>query len=375
MVQLIEVASQLKSRLETVLTKLKSTENDRSTSTSSASPTAANPESLNNQTARVVESVFNTLFGACNGTNCASKDDSQNITASFRKKSILTKAQRTQLQTLKTSGSNLESRYAQHYQDDHGRAARAVLMASEREEHEQMSRRKQWQNMNREATAEAQESSVLNRRKTRRNIGSGQPTKQHKKHLERMKVNGNGLSLTEVEQSFEEESESGVSVNFDDGISALSAHTLEEMAKAEVLLLRQQRLSKEPQEQGFDISIDNSSISGPPSPTSTDNSDSTGEMDGDEHTGKPQTMLLDVPRPQYPTQMARNRPQMESDLSSTMQTSTSPSELADTWPSYHPQPWKQMSKNDSKNKNDSPSKVRTCFISNYSFFICSFCQI
>ena len=344
MVQLNEVATQVKSRIETVITKIKSQEiNDRSTSTSSSSsPKATNPESLNHQTARVVDAVFNTLFGACNGTSCNNtKDDCQLVSETFKKKNILTREQREQLQSFKTAGSNLESRYAQHYQDDHGRVARAVLIASEREEKEKMSRRKHWQMMNRQAKADAIHTTALERR-NRRNLGSTQVPQ----HQERMKVNGNPLSLAEVNQSFEEQSEGGISYNFDDGISALSAHTLEEMARTETMLQRKNRAEKEPQEQGFNISIEKNNVSNPPSPTATDESSST--LDDDEDAYHLHEMREMKPFPQgqkYPVQMARNQSNTDSFLSSSIQTSGS--EFTDTWKQKHdtghePQFWTQV---------------------------------
>lgn len=332
MVQLNEVATHVKSRIETVITRIKSQEiNDPSTD-SSSSPKATNPESLNHQTARVVDAVFNTLFGACNGASCNStKDDCQLVSETFKKKNILTKEQRAQLQTLKTAGSNLESRYAQHYQDDHGRAARAVLMASEREEKEKMSRRKHWQMMNRQAKADAMNTTIQERR-NRRNLGAMQVPQ----HQERMKVNGNPLSLAEVNQSFEERSEGGISYNFDDGISALSAHTLEEMARTETMLQRKSRAEKEPQEQGFNVSIEKKNASNPPSPVGTDES-SRSLDDGQDRHEYPLDEIREIkalPQGQkYPVQMARNQSNTDSFLSNSMQTSGS--EYTETWKQRH----------------------------------------
>jgi hypothetical protein len=354
MVQLNEVATQVKSRIETVITKIKNQDQDRTyaTSTSSASPRTANPESLNHQTAKVVDAVFSTLFGACSGNTCNTNDDTHIVTEKFQKKTILNKEQRARLQTLKTSGSNIESRYAQYYQDDHGRAARAVLMASEREEKEKKSRRQQWQAMNRQAQAQAMVTSMEDRKRNRRRLGAVQ-TAQHREHIQ---VNGNPLSLSEVNQSVDEESESGASYNYDDGISALSAHTLEEMAKIESSLQKQRSPPMEPQEQGFDISIDQIKISpGPPSPTGTEESGSTvdneeekyrqiNDIQENEHSVSLHT------RQKYPVQMARNQSNTDSNVSSSFHTSKS--EFTDIWKSNERQYWSQAV------EDDSPSKVR-----------------
>ncbi len=357
MVQLNEVATQVKSRIGNVITKIKSHEQDRSSSlsSSSASPNAAKPDTINHQTAKVVDAVFNTLFGACTGgSSCTSRDDSQIVSETFQKKNILSKEQREQLQTLKQAGSNIESRYAQFYQDDHGRAARAVLMASEREEKEKINRRKHWQAINRQAKAEAVIMTVEERRKNRRDFGS----KELPQHREHIQVNGNPVSLEEVNQEAEEESDSGYSYNYDDGISALSAHTLEEMAKAEAILQRQSRIPKEPQEQGFDLSIENI-VEGPPSPTGTEGSNSTQEGNNEDHSGDHiqrstnshhrEEAASPHREQKYPVQMARN----QSNTGSSITYYTSKSDFTSRWKTQEEQQyWTQV-----VDEEDNPSRV------------------
>jgi hypothetical protein len=102
-------------------------------------------------------------------------------------------------------------------------------------------------------------------------------------HGENIRVGGYPYRLCEVRNvlnrsATSEDSESALSYNYDDGISAISAHTLEEMAKAEMIL---QRKIGMPREEGFDIALDsteNDVAFGkdlPPSPTSTEDSSST----------------------------------------------------------------------------------------------------
>ncbi len=322
MVQLNEIATQVKSRLETVITKIKPTDTQSpSTSSSSESPHPASAESLNVQTAKVVDAVFNTLFGACSGNNgCTGGSNSphstndkshiilnQRFQSNQKMKLSLSKKQKQNISLQKTP-SNIESKYAQYYQDDHGVAARAVLMASEREEKEKLDRRERWKVMNKLAKDEAVNMSVVERRRQRRDLGtskndyndhdgyhknkthhySNYPTQERRKtttlsssqqqvqipqHREHMQVNGNPFILAEVvpqsssneypHEIDNDESESNISYNYDDGISALSAHTLEEMAKIDAILQSRYRREKEeePKEQGFDISLEQLNVS------------------------------------------------------------------------------------------------------------------
>jgi len=356
MVQLNNVANQLRARLETVISKIKNKnhENERthsSLSSSSASPNATNPENLNQQTVKVLDSVFNALFGVCSGNNCtnqSSDNDSQVITKTIQKKHLLDKDQRrTGMHSLKLTGSNLESRYAQHYQDDHGRAARATLMASEREEKEKMTRRKLWEQNSRLAHAEARGAAVEEKKRSRlsssNRAAGGTGARRAPQHREHIEVNGNPLSLSEVhQQSSEDDLNSVTSYNYDDGISALSAHTLEEMAKAEAILRK--RSHKEPQEQGFDISIEQTS-SGPPSPTGTIESSTSEE---DDRSNMDNLIGLQYDEDQfnqhslgqqkkYPVQMARNNSE-----SSRVSTNTSKSEFSTVWKNNEQQYWTQV---------------------------------
>jgi hypothetical protein len=351
MVQLTQVASKVKSRLETVISKLKSQEDDESVSTSSESPKNANPEKLNHQTARVVDALFKRLLGACYGTSCTSKDDSHVISVSMCKKSILTRMRREELHKMEKSGDNLESHYAQHYQDDHGEVARAILIASEREEREKMSRKKQWQMMSQKARAEA--------------MAAAAETNLRNK-VERVSVNGKSLKLKEVVNSYEDESESGVSINFDDGISALSAHTLEEMAKAEKILQRQKRLLTEPTEQGFDLSLDKINPSGPPSPASTEESEAF-EYDDNEYKQSEKDFESPRQAKNYPLQMARNNSVTESQVSSSIQTSES--EFSHTWKAHEQNSFSQVVQKDEK-----PHKVKNSILVFSELFILSPCS-
>lgn len=283
---------------------------------------------------------------------------------------MLTKEQRVKLLSLNTAGtcteSNLESKYAQHYHDDHGRAARAVLMASEREEKEMMSRRQQWNMTNGEAQLN---DTVVERRKSRsrHNTSARQEVSNTPQHHERFNVNGKPMSLEEVKHHFEEESESGASYNFDDGISALSAHTLEEMAKAEKMLQRQNRLTKEPQEQGFDVTLEQSSgsvnVPGPPSPTATEESIGSADPCDDTHAGNimqskslhqydnDKEKELYGRQQRYPLQMARNQSNTGTSYVSSVSIQSSSTDFSDTWKQNDQDYWTQNV------QNDSPSKV------------------
>ena len=173
------------------------------------------------------------------------------------------------------------------------------------------------------------------------------------------------MSLEEVKHHFEEESESGTSFNFDDGISALSAHTLEEMAKAEKMLQRQNRLTNEPQEQGFDVTLEQSSVivnvPGPPSPAATEESIGSVDPCDDSHLGNnmksksfhqfDKEKELHNRQQRYPLQMARNPSNTgTSYISSVSIQSSSTNDFSDTWKQNDQDYWKNV-------KNDSPSKV------------------
>jgi len=288
----------------------------------------------------------------------------------------LGKKAKSALHNLQKTSSRDECFYAQFYEDDHGRAARAVLLAREREEKERGSQRRKMKEMHSKAREEAgmrfqmKGGDVVNKVSPQR-MGS---MKQQQQHREKIRVGGNPYRLCEVgnmnRSTASEDSESGLSYNYDDGISAISAHTLDEMAKADMILQRKIGI---PREQGFDIALESTDGRTVEECDAPPDLDSTAESsDASEHVARIQDIVEDhqslcKPRvekpsssfdkvgeeedgPRYPVQMARPRSQM-SGGSTESSTQSDHSE----WKNQDAKYWTQVADEDTNTtKRDGP---------------------
>uniref|UniRef100_A0A6S8TYN3 Uncharacterized protein n=1 Tax=Chaetoceros debilis TaxID=122233 RepID=A0A6S8TYN3_9STRA len=272
----------------------------------SCSPEAVHPDDNDNHNdhnngragaADIIDSVMSTLFGVCTGSNfthCPNvgadgQDNVERLENMMHKKRmgmggnggfssrnetasrLGTKASRA-LNSLTQRTKNIspsskdaaglsksdEAFYAQFYGDDHGRAARVVLLARKREERERYHHRQQMENLHRSPRTGSQSHGQTSRGERRGAEGAGTASKRRSQpqHKENITTNGHGYRISEVSNlnrsSDDAESTGGVSYNYDDGISALSAHTLEEMAKVEKILQRRRGI---PKEQGFELDL------------------------------------------------------------------------------------------------------------------------
>jgi len=369
--QLKDLAGQIKSKVNIAITHIKKnasstpidpdpkqTQTQRTLSKSSSSSTRES----NEDTSRSFQHVFNTLFASCTGnfqsaaanntnnnTSSNTNNNNNNLNtiasaANSRQPTKLGKKAKSALHNLQKSTSRDECFYAQFYEDDHGRAARAVLLTREREEKERVSQRRHMKEMHSKAREEAgmrfqmKGGDVVNKAKSPQRMGSSsmKQKQRQQQHRENIRVGGTPYRLCEVgngmNRSTSEDSESGVSDNYDDGISAISAHTLDEMAKAEMILQRKIGI---PREEGFDISgaeideLEECDADAPPSLNSTAESSDASEdvariQDIIEdhqslrkaHVVKPSSSFdkvgeeEDGPGPRYPVQMARPRSQL-----------------------------------------------------------------
>lgn len=319
--------------------------------TSSCSPKEMQPND-SERASKLIDSVMSTLFSACTGNNCPTNDETLVESLQKKRPTKLGKKARSALHTLQHSSSRDECHYAQFYEDDHGVAARAVLLARKRETRERSLHRQKLQELHENARVEAQ-SEVLR--------GSNNISPQHR---EKIHVDGNPYRLSEVgngnplnQSNVSEDSESALSYNYDDGISAISAHTLEEMAKAELILQRKRGI---PQEQGFDIALDSTKDSLPPSPASTVESSNASEdaahiqdsVGLEEKGGKEDTSTSDSKSAQrYPVQMARPKSHR-----SMMSTGTSSQSEYMEWKNHDAKYWTQVVEDDN-GEVESESKI------------------
>ena len=408
--QLKDLAGQIKSKVNIAITHIKqstsstpidltnhtqTTTTKRTLSKSSSSSTKENNEDTN----RTFSNVFNTLFASCTGNfqSAATNNNTSNINttnhnnnanananantsaANNRQPTKLGKKAKSALHNLqKTTSSRDECFYAQFYEDDHGRAARAVLLDREREEKERLSQRRNMKEMHSKSREEAgmrfqmKGGDVVNKVSSQRtgSMKQQQQQQQQKQHRENIRVGGNPYRLCEVgnmnRSTASEDSESSLSYNYDDGISAISAHTLDEMAKADMILQRKIGI---PREQGFDIALESTveECDAPP------DLDSTAESsDASEHVARIQDIVedhqsLNKPRAQkpsssfdkvgeeedgtrYPVQMARARSQM-SGGSTESSTQSDHSE----WKNQDAKYWMQVADEDTNaTKRDGP---------------------
>ena len=329
-VQLNDVATQVKSKFNNVMTKIKRPDDDQiNDPTNNNNYNTTNNNEHQSSPSKVVDVVINTLFGACTSSSptndatflstlCSSPNSTNDKSHHLSTEAVLKVKSQKLYKTNKhnsnhhqkssslssscdhSQSSNLESKYAQYYQDDHGRAARAVLMASQREELDKKRKKEYWNEMDRLARVEASNGikrSVMERRMQRRNSMNSSmmsgvnenglknngddimyPTQQRRiqGELKQYPILQHYPPSPSHNNNHDEDSESGVSYNFDDGISALSAHTLEEMAKLESIMQQKQKQEKqqqqqqhvnrksrsrhkpeeEPKEEGFDIQLE-----------------------------------------------------------------------------------------------------------------------
>lgn len=268
MVQLKDIAIELRSKLDGAIMNLKKRSQskpidpDRDQAGSSCSPNTNGSA----QASRLLGSVMDTLFGACTGNKCTPTPEMGESDA---------------IKTIKLGAKT-------------SRALQSLHKSSSNESRE--------------------------RDDVRRNANvNNEPKNIPIQHKEKIRVGGAPYRLCEVSATNKYgtgEEESEVSFNFDDGISALSAHTLEEMAKAEKILLKK-RGYQVPREEGFDISLeasvlDENKADGPPSPASTVESDDvTPTRDAEERVGPLKKNYAETssyePTKSYPVQMARSR--------------------------------------------------------------------
>lgn len=303
---------------------------------SSCSPEARSPDE-GSRTAKAVDSFMGTLFGDCYGSDHTGTNHCPGPMSSFSEKEFVMKMQnrhdfsntsstkrksrsknnddgtpiiRSQglpVRTINPVSSSDECQYAQYYNDDHAKAAKAVIQAREREERERGIYRKRMEHIKAEAEADSHRlrseiiqddmnnhsklSSLTEKKQfthrdfthlERNDTIHHPPLPRKAQHRENIKVAGDPYRLYEVTHSFSNQQGDDKSYNYDDGISALSAHTLEEMAKENVYLLRRNQ-SMTPEEQGFDIvagsttsrsPTQNNSSFCPPSPVIADKSSS-----------------------------------------------------------------------------------------------------
>jgi len=160
----------------------------------------------------------------------------------------------------------------------------------------------------------------------------------------------------------EEEEEDGM-YNYDDGISALSAHTLEDMAKRDLILDRQRG------EEGFDIAQDGNdggddhhNLQGNPSMISSmeESLDREQERAADKNSTNMVTRSnpanqheeqiskedsIGPRRASYPVQMARNRSAV-SNATGASSKQSSKSNFSDVWKRQEQQYWMQVVKED-----------------------------
>jgi hypothetical protein len=413
--QLKEIAGQIKAKVNVAITHIKKNTsstpidpNAHSTSQSSAdsSPTEE----------RTLSAVFQALFASCTGNNWNDTDAPPPVNSNSNSKSKsninintnntnsrsnnnrhptkLGKKAKSALHNLqqKNSGSRDECHYAQYYSDDHGKAARAVLMTRKREEQERLGQRQKLNEMHSKARQEAGMRFQMNGGDAvKKSPNKGKNTEQHREHIRvggnhRLCEVGNGLNRS----SASEDSESALSYNYDDGISAISAHTLDEMAKADMIFQKKIGI---PKEEGFDVTLDStgSGVASTPSLNSTADS-----SDASEDVAKIQDLLedhsahkLDVKahpvggrgnKSMYPVQMARGSSgektmypvQMARPRSQRSGGSTESSTQSDhsEWKNQDAKYWMQVAEEDTN--RDGPVSERTSMLF-YCFGIVFLC--
>lgn len=440
MVQLREVATNLRSKVSDLITTIRSEHangnnphsntneegdysedsnsidnNDphrkRSASHSDGTPRAVPPPNEGERASKVIQSLVTTLFGACSGsTNCPTATsyfepdrDNQDLLYSIQKKreaharkgSIVQSSTSTKRPGREGKGKKSsvnansmyqkngrerdldESYYAQYYADDHAQAAKAVLASKEKEQQQREACRQNMQTLTREAQQEAN----LRLSAATDLADQNQQPQYHQEadpdsftpqqHRERIQVGGTPYRICEVALPASQnaillnDEDTVASYNYDDGISALSAHTLEEMVKMEAHLKQKEAV---PTEQGFDIhtaettaDMSGSASEGPPGLASTDESGETSthseeiEESSRQNTDETHDKVVDfslehendfgngLGRMQYPVQMARNR---STKSAGSFTTKSSKSDFSSVWKKQEQQYWMQVVEED-----------------------------
>ena len=255
-----------------------------------------------------VLNVLNIVFGACTGasaeaTSTNAVEEKGNVKREENRKSF--KGKNT---NLRISTSRDECHYAQYYDDDHGRAARATLVMRRNEDRKLNARRRRAQQMYKDAGEEAEKYSPITSQDFRKSYKGVSP-KGERSSTNNNKPSqfgyANTLHSSERVLAYHNHTNLGSSNNhhshfvnqrksseptmihhvltpdkdcpFDDDISAISAHTLEEMMKSELV----SRLARESQKDEALL---------PPSPAKTESSESV-----DEHNGVSKDDIRDEP--------------------------------------------------------------------------------
>lgn len=297
MVQLKEIANQVRSQLDNTIIKLKKSARskpiDPNNDQGGSSCSSEGNESVH--ASRLLGSVMDTLFGACTGN----KNSTTNEVHAFDTLKPIKIGEKTNraLQSLHKSSSNDLKNAGSHVKHARG----------------------------------------INQHKEKIHIGNA-PYRL--------------CEVSDVNRSAFSEEGSEASCNFDDGISALSAHTLEEMAKAEKILLKKQE-ARIPREEGFDICLEPSvfekDAEGPPSPASTVESDDDHSPAQETERNPPEEQSISANANDiktYPIQMARPRRSSSPDGSA-----STASEFSATWRKQEENYWAEVVKEDKDTKN------------------------
>jgi len=332
-----------------------------SASTSSSTPSPSQPNDGERAT-KVMESVITTLFGVCSGTHQHCPANGPQCPNPYCEPNPKSRQQhhRDVLRTIKkrnrrsssfpmvvTPTTSPKTRrdeccYAQFHKDDHVKAAKAVQAAHHLEERQKNHRHKRIETIIKDVEGGAQkiESFRNNQRQERIRVG-GKPYKLCEVDFA---DNTSGVSLDATNA----EEEDAVSYNYDDGISALSAHTLEEMVNRDPILGRQERTTVPPSEQGLDIAKDEGINSKSPLSTkeSLKNDEEVQCVQSSEEYSKEGSCGDESRRRRkatYPVQMARNQ---STTSNMTFSTKSSKSDFSDVWKRQEQQYWMQVVEED-----------------------------
>lgn len=271
-----------------------------------------------------VLNVLNIVFGACTGasteatsTNVVEEDEKATLKKTVQNK----KATKAKNNTLKISTSRDECHYAQYYDNDHGRAARATLVMRQNEDRKLNARRERSLQMYKEAGQEAEKYSPVTSQETRKSQIGFSPTGQRSSNNNKPSQFGyaNTMYKSERVSAYHNHTNLGSPNNhpivqhqrryqnneptmihhvltpdkgcpFDDDISAISAHTLEEMMKSETV----SELAR--QSEKFEGLL-------PPSPAKTESSESA-----DDQNGTPKDDIRDEPSVSNKPKFATSHP-------------------------------------------------------------------
>ena len=324
MVQLKEIANQVRSHLDSTIVKLKKNarskpidlDNDQGGSSCSSDVN----ESVH-ASRLLLGSVIDTLFGACTGNKNPTTNE-MNVSETLKTIKIGEKTSRALQSLHKTSSNDLVKKGGSY--ENPGLDANQKKISTQ--------------------------------------------------HKEKIRIGNDPYRLCEVSDvnrsAFSEE-ESEVSYNFDDGISALSAHTLEEMAKAEKILLKKQQ-ARIPREEGFDICLEptvfEKDADGPPSPASTVESEDDQSPTQDTEHNQPDQKSVSKNTTEvktYPVQMARPRRSASPDGSA-----STASDFSSTWRKQEENYWAEEIQKD----KDTRDLVST-YVMTYLFHVIEYTNL